>query len=117
MFESQISTVQDKLEAIFVERLDQLQASVDSLNDRMGIVERDFSQEREKYIRDIEDKNALVAKDVNFLQNAFENEKCARQEREAQIAKRLGDHEYRTESKFDQERGCRETKYSALQED
>merc|ERR1719440_2559440 len=54
MFESQIATVQDKLEAMFVERLDQLQASVDSLNDRMGIVERDFSMEREKYIRDIE---------------------------------------------------------------
>merc|ERR550514_936267 len=112
MFESQIATVQDKLEAIFVERLDQLQASVDSLNDRMGIVERDFSMEREKYIRDIEDKNAMVAKDVNNLQNAFENEKVDRKEREFLIAKKLGDHETRTQGKFEQEQ-----KYQSLREE
>merc|ERR1719386_641251 len=117
MFESQIATVQDKLEAIFVERLDQLQASVDSLNDRMGIVERDFSMEREKYIRDIEDKNAMVAKDVNNLQNAFENEKVDRKEREFLIAKKLGDHETRTQGKFEQEQGAREQKYQSLREE
>merc|ERR1719159_1267510 len=75
MFESQIATVQDKLEAIFVERLDQLQASVDSLNDRMGVVEKDFSQSREKYIRDIEDKNQMVAKDIQAIQSQFKAEK------------------------------------------
>merc|ERR1719428_340656 len=75
MFESQIATVQDKLEAVFVERLDHLQAKVDSLNDRMGVVEKDFSQSREKYIRDIEDKNQMVAKDVQSLQKAFTDEK------------------------------------------
>merc|ERR1719440_2686852 len=117
MFESQIATVQDKLEAIFVERLDQLQASVDSLNDRMGIVERDFSMEREKYIRDIEDKNAMVAKDVNSLQNAFENEKVDRKEREFLIAKKLGDHETRTQGKFEQEQNAREQKYQSLREE
>eukprot|EP00397_Hematodinium_sp_SG-2012_P040999 GEMP01045058.1.p1 GENE.GEMP01045058.1~~GEMP01045058.1.p1 ORF type:complete len:164 (+),score=40.46 GEMP01045058.1:235-726(+) len=56
MFESQIATVQDKLEAVFCERLDQLQSSVDSLNDRMSLVERDFTMEREKYVRNIEKK-------------------------------------------------------------
>merc|ERR1712139_224298 len=109
MFESQIATVQDKLEAIFVERLDQLQASVDSLNDRMGIVERDFSMEREK--------NAMVAKDVNNLQNAFENEKVDRKEREFLIAKKLGDHETRTQGKFEQEQNAREQKYQSLREE
>merc|ERR1719386_164712 len=117
MFESQIATVQDKLEAIFVERLDQLQASVDSLNDRMGIVERDFSMEREKYIRDIEDKNAMVAKDVNNLQNAFENEKVDRKERELRITKKLGDHETQTQGKFEQEQNAREQKYQSLREE
>merc|ERR1719159_2297235 len=106
MFESQIATVQD-----------QLQASVDSLNDRMGIVERDFSMEREKYIRDIEDKNAMVAKDVNNLQNAFENEKVDRKEREFLIAKKLGDHETRTQGKFEQEQNAREQKYQSLREE
>merc|ERR1719230_571240 len=108
MFESQIATVQDKLEAVFVERLDQLQATCDSLHDRMGIVERDFSLEREKYIRDIEDKNAIVARDVQALQNGFDHEKTARAEREQQITKRLGDLEYRTEQKFGQQVAARE---------
>lgn len=117
MFENQIATVQDKLEAVFCERLDQLQSAVDSLNDRMGIVERDFTMEREKYVRNIEEKNSMVAKEVNALQNAFENEKAARQEREANIAKRIGDHEYRTEGRFEQERIAREQKYSQIREE
>merc|ERR1719498_528147 len=93
LFESQIETIQERLEAIFVERLDALQHAVDSLSDRMSIVERDFSTTREQYIQDIEDKNAAVAKDVNALQNAFENEKIDRKERESAISKKLGDHE------------------------
>merc|ERR1712232_327889 len=93
MFESQIATIQDRLEAIFVDRLDRLQTSVDSLGDRMGTVERDFALTREQYIQDIEDKNAVVAKDTNAMQNAFENEKIDRKERELAISKKLGDHE------------------------
>merc|ERR1711904_590982 len=42
MFESQMATVQDKLEAVFLERFDQLHGQVDSLNDRMSVVEKDF---------------------------------------------------------------------------
>ena len=33
----------------------------------MGVIEKDFSSEREKYIRDLEEKNSLVAKDLSFL--------------------------------------------------
>merc|ERR1719446_1556984 len=43
MFEAQMATVQDKLEAGLMERLDQLQGAVDSLNDRVDSVEKDFS--------------------------------------------------------------------------
>merc|ERR1712203_783071 len=81
-FESQIAAIQDRLEAIFVDRLDKLQSSVDGLSDRMGTVERDFALTREQYIQDIEEKNAVVAKDTNSMQNAFENEKVDRKERE-----------------------------------
>jgi len=117
MFESQIETVQDRLEAIFVERLDALQHAVDSLSDRMSIVERDFSTTREQYIQDIEDKNAAVAKDVNALQNAFENEKIDRKERESAISKKLGDHETRTQMAFEQQQSNREQKYQSLREE
>merc|ERR1712159_733487 len=111
MFESQIGTVQDKLEAVFVEKLDHLQQPVDELSERMGVVEKDFSTERDKYVRDLEEKNSLVAKDVNFLQNMFEQEKIQRAERDAQIQKRLAEHEYRTENRFEQERNARDQKY------
>merc|ERR1719428_900891 len=117
MFESQIATVQDKLEAVFVERLDHLQAKVDSLNDRMGVVEKDFSQSREKYIRDIEDKNQMVAKDVQALQQAFTNEKINRKERETALAAKLKDHEARVQAKFEQEEQIRDQKYRALREE
>jgi len=117
MFESQIATVQDKLEAVFVERLDRLQARVDSLNDRMGVVEKDFSQSREKYIRDIEDKNQMVAKDVASLQVTFRQEKVDRKEREQATALKLRDHASRTAAKFEEEEKIREQKYQALREE
>merc|ERR1719440_1414817 len=116
MFESQIATVQDKLEAVFAERLDHLQTRVDSLGDRMGVVEKDFSQSREKYIRDIEDKNAMVARDVQALQAAFQAEKNDRRERELAIAAKLKEHEARTKAKFEQEEAIRTQKYQALEE-
>merc|ERR1712190_370147 len=114
MFESQIAAIQDRLEAIFIDRLDKLQTSVDSLSDRMGTVERDFALTREQYIQDIEEKNAVVAKDTNSMQNAFENEKVDRRERELAISKKLGDHETRTQAALEAQIASREQKYQAL---
>merc|ERR1719262_1904016 len=114
LFESQIETIQERLEAIFMERLDKLQESVDEMGDRMTTVERDFTMTREQYIQDIEDKNAVVAKDVNGMQNAFENEKIDRKEREFAISKKLGDHETRTQAAFEAQSINREQKYQAL---
>jgi len=114
MFESQIATVQDRLEAIFMDRLDKLGLSVDTLGDRMTTVERDFTLTREQYIQDIEDKNAMVAKDINAMQNAFENEKINRRERELVISKKLGDHESRTAGALEAHSADREQRYQAL---
>jgi len=114
MFESQIASIQDRLEAIFIDRLDKLQVSVDSLGDRMSTVERDFTLTREQYIQDIEEKNAVVAKDTNGMQNAFENEKIDRRERELAISKKLGDHDSRTQAALEQQANMREQKYQSL---
>jgi len=114
LFEHQIQSIQDRLETIFIDRLEKLQLSVDSLSDRMSTVERDFTMTREQYIQDIEDKNAIVAKDVNGMQNAFENEKIDRKEREQAISKKLGDHEMRTQTAFESQRSNREQKYQSL---
>merc|ERR1719389_841017 len=114
MFETQIGSTQDRLEAIFIDRLDKLQLSVDSLSDRMSLVEHDFKLTREQYIQDIEDKNAVVAKDTNGMQNAFENEKIDRKEREMAISNKLSEHETRTQAAFEAQTGNREQKYSSL---
>merc|ERR1719263_1370407 len=113
-FEHQIQTIQERLEGVFIDRLEKLQVSVDSLSDRMGSVEKDFTLTREQYIQDIEDKNAVVAKDVNGMQNAFENEKIDRKERELAISKKISEHETRTQAAFEAQGGNREQKYSSL---
>mmetsp|Transcript_9001 Transcript_9001/g.16255 ORF Transcript_9001/g.16255 Transcript_9001/m.16255 type:complete len:264 (-) Transcript_9001:64-855(-) len=114
LFETQIQSVQSRLEEVFLERLDRLQGSVDALSDRIGTMEREFATTREQYIQDIEDKNAGVAKDLNSIQNAFENEKVDRQEREHAIVKKISDHETRTQSAFEASAQNREQKYQQL---
>ena len=101
MFESQILSVQEKLEAGFDERLDKVEEAIGTIADRLGLIERDFAVERDRYVRDIEDKNALVARDVNALQTAFENERIVRAEKEAILVKRLGDMEHKTEERVE----------------
>ena len=101
MFEGQILSVQEKLETGFDERLDKVEDIINTVSDRLALIERDFAVERDRYVRDIEDKNALVARDVNALQTAFENERIVRAEKEAILVKRLGDIESKTEEKID----------------
>merc|ERR1711879_975052 len=90
------------------------QLNVDTLADRMTSVEREFTLTRERYIQDIEDKNAVVAKDVNGMQSSFENEKIDRKERELAISKKLSEHETRTQAAFEAQSANREQKYSSL---
>merc|ERR1719221_759987 len=117
MFEAQMSTVQDKLEAGLLERLDQLHSAVDSLNDRVDAVERNFSQAREQYIRDIEDKSTMVAKDVSALQSAFQNERADRKERETLIVAKYRDLEERTGERFGVDKRTLDQQYKELREE
>ena len=101
MFESQIMSMQEKLENGFDEKLEKMEEAVSGISDRLALIERDFAIERDRYVRDIEDKNALVARDVNALQQDFENERVIRAEKEAMIIKRLADLEVKTDEKLD----------------
>jgi len=114
MFESQIESIQARLEAIFVDRLDKLQKSVDTLSGRMSTVEQSFAQTREEYIREIEEKNEVVHKNTSMLQNAFDSERENRKEREAAIGKKLGDHKERTQAELEKQAQVREQKYQSL---
>mmetsp|Transcript_44747 Transcript_44747/g.96180 ORF Transcript_44747/g.96180 Transcript_44747/m.96180 type:complete len:261 (+) Transcript_44747:116-898(+) len=117
MFEAQMATVQDKLEAGLLERLDALHGSVGSLNDRVDAVEKDFHQAREQYIRDIEDKSAMVAKEAQGLQTAFHNERADRKEREMLIIAKLRDLDSRTAERLENEQALTDQKYSEIQEE
>ncbi|PHJ19639.1 sf-assemblin beta giardin protein [Cystoisospora suis] len=117
MFESQLLGVQDKLSSVFVEKFEQLQCALDALNDRLAVVEREFTAEREKQTKEWEEKNTVIARDMSAIQEALETDKQSRTEREMQIAKRLGELEYRTEGKFEAEKNAREQKYDQVREE
>lgn len=68
MFESQLLQVQDKLSQAFVDKFEQLQCGVDALNERISIVEREFTLERDKQAREAEEKNAAITNDITTLQ-------------------------------------------------
>jgi len=91
MFEGHTATVQDKLECGLVERLDKLAENVEILNDRVSVVEEVFNTERARYVRDMEDKSAMVAKDIAALKQAFQQEWRERKERETLIVAKLRD--------------------------
>merc|ERR1719382_1653928 len=77
----------------------------------------DFSQAREQYIRDIEDKSMMVAKDATSLQTAFQNERADRKEREMLIVAKLRDLDARTVSRLGHEQSLCDQKYQELREE
>jgi hypothetical protein len=95
-FEAHISTVGDKLEAGLFKRLDSLMTDVEALNERVGVVEEEFSTARQGYIRDMEDKSTLVADDIVALKSVFTTERTERKERETLIIAKLKDLDRRT---------------------
>lgn len=99
-FEAHMATVQDRLEAGLVHRLDTLMSSVDGLNDRIAVVEDEFSTARQSYIRDMEDKSTLVADDIVALKASFTAERNERKERETLIIAKLRDLNERTAEKM-----------------
>lgn len=67
MFESQLLGVQDKLSSVFVEKFEQLQCALDALTDRLTVVEREFSVEKEKQAKEWEEKNGMLSKDLSTI--------------------------------------------------
>ncbi|KEP60128.1 UNVERIFIED_CONTAM: SF-assemblin/beta giardin protein [Hammondia hammondi] len=96
MFESQLLGVQDKLSSVFVEKFEQLQCALDALNDRLAVVEREFTVEREKQTKEWEEKNELLGRDMAAIQSARE-QKYDQVREELEEAKRVRE---RGEEKF-----------------
>lgn len=116
-FEAHMETIQDRLEAGLLHRLDGLMSSVDSLHERITAMEEDFSTSRQSYIRDMEDKSTLVADDIVSLKAMFTAERKERRERETLIIARLRDLDERTEEQIDKDQRTLEFQVAALNEE
>eukprot|EP00812_Abedinium_dasypus_P010349 NODE_3971_length_722_cov_1120.005997.p1 GENE.NODE_3971_length_722_cov_1120.005997~~NODE_3971_length_722_cov_1120.005997.p1 ORF type:complete len:155 (+),score=65.29 NODE_3971_length_722_cov_1120.005997:3-467(+) len=81
---------------------------------RMAQIEDEFAKTRDQYIQEIEEKNAVIAKSVNGVQNASENEKIDRKERELAISKKIGDHEARMQAAFAAQAQARRQRYQSF---
>ncbi|KAF8823115.1 SF-assemblin/beta giardin protein [Cardiosporidium cionae] len=117
LFESQISNVQEKLETAFLQKIDHMQKAADSLNERMDHAEKDFNAEQEKFQVAAEEKQGMLAKDLSILQGSLESEKINRQDRETQLIKRFGDLETQLDNRFEAEKNAREQKYEKILEE
>eukprot|EP00929_Paragymnodinium_shiwhaense_P023708 TRINITY_DN14785_c0_g1_i4.p1 TRINITY_DN14785_c0_g1~~TRINITY_DN14785_c0_g1_i4.p1 ORF type:complete len:261 (+),score=94.21 TRINITY_DN14785_c0_g1_i4:181-963(+) len=117
MFDAQMATVQDKLEAGLLDRIDNLQVSIVSMNDRMDAVEKYFSQSREQYVKDIDEKSQLIAKDAQLLEQVFQGERKDRREREAGILAKLKDLDGAMEARIDDAQKQIETMHGELHSD
>lgn len=117
MFESQLLGLQDKLSSVFVEKFEQLQCAIDALNERLSVVEKEFTVEKEKQAREGDERNSFMVKELSSIKASVESDSQVRQEREVQLAKRLGELECRTEEKFESEKNTREQKYDQAHEE
>merc|ERR1712048_1151550 len=109
--------VQEKLENAFLERFDQVHSTIDAMSDRLGSVEKDFSQSRARYIREMEDQSAFLDKDLSALKITFDKALAMRREKESMIFQKVEELQARTAEKFDHERQINEHKSKRLFED
>jgi len=115
--EMQLQSSQDKLEASFLERYDHLHSTIDALGDRMATVEKDFTQSRERYIRDMEERSDQVTKEVANLGLDYEAEVQDRFAREAVLTDKICDIEVKTDDKIGRQTQMCTDKYNLLFED
>ncbi|CAE7946234.1 unnamed protein product [Symbiodinium sp. KB8] len=114
MFDAQVHAIQDRLEAVFTAKLDQLDSGLELLGNRMAAVERDFAETREKQIRDIDKRKALLSKDVFECVAAHQQEKADRKASCAACSKSLSEFEAQTSAALKAQAQRREQKYQNL---
>ncbi|XP_952869.1 filament assembling protein, putative [Theileria annulata] len=103
IFESQINSVQNKVENLFMQKLDQLDNVIQSLSDRIDNIQSYVNENESKFSTTIESNCILLEKTLSNLQKCFEEEKLSRQEREEQILKSLSEIELKTDSSINEE--------------
>mmetsp|Transcript_61719 Transcript_61719/g.135200 ORF Transcript_61719/g.135200 Transcript_61719/m.135200 type:complete len:266 (+) Transcript_61719:34-831(+) len=114
MFESQVQSIQDRLDAVFMKKLDHLDSSVAMLGQRMSAVEREFSLTREKHMQDISRRNHRLTEEVENCKSNLKREKEERKQRADEFAKQLSECEAQTRALIATQAQQREQKYQSL---
>lgn len=115
MFENQITNCYEKMEGDFMAKLDQLRTATNKLNDRLTVVEDDLQQTG--LLTSVEEKCALVSREVTALQGIIEAESGARQTKEAAATKHLATLDHTLETKLAGERAQRERNFNTIREE
>jgi len=116
LFTEQISTVHTKLETLLESKLAAFDTQLDALSKRFGVLERDFSTERDRYLREMSEKNAELAKELLTVQNLLRTEQANRQAVESGLIQRLTTLDIRLDSLLQKERVSLDQKLTVLRE-
>ncbi|CAK9082341.1 unnamed protein product [Durusdinium trenchii] len=107
---------QDRLEFVFMKKLDRLDHSVAAISQRMSVVERDFALTREKHMQDMLRRNQHLAQDAEKFMSALRSERADRQHRADGFARQLSDYEAKTRTLISSQMQMREQQYQSLRE-
>eukprot|EP00927_Polykrikos_kofoidii_P083378 TRINITY_DN8518_c0_g1_i1.p1 TRINITY_DN8518_c0_g1~~TRINITY_DN8518_c0_g1_i1.p1 ORF type:complete len:322 (-),score=78.30 TRINITY_DN8518_c0_g1_i1:52-945(-) len=99
-FDAQTATVTTE----FLDRYETICSCVDALGDRMTTVEKDFSQSRERYINDMEERSRVIDADLACFKDNFEQEMRVRREAESILETKFNDLEASSSEKLGQDR-------------
>ncbi|CAK4118102.1 unnamed protein product [Aphanomyces euteiches] len=116
MCEDTVATMTNKFDALLADWMTKVDARLAALADKIQALETQFEYEKVHIPEVIEARTTeLTSKLSNFMQ-AFEEERKRRLDREAEILKRLSDHEQLVADQFSKERRDREVKSTELKE-
>ncbi|KAG9402267.1 hypothetical protein AC1031_006894 [Aphanomyces cochlioides] len=116
MCEDTVATMTNKFDALLADWMAKVDARLAALADKIQALETQFEYEKVHIPEVIEARTTeLTSKLSNFME-AFEEERKRRLDREAEILKRLSDHEQLVADQFSKERRDREVKSTELKE-
>mmetsp|Transcript_53782 Transcript_53782/g.99417 ORF Transcript_53782/g.99417 Transcript_53782/m.99417 type:complete len:276 (+) Transcript_53782:46-873(+) len=116
-FERQVASIQESLESTFLDRIDHLYSVADTLNDRLLVVEKEFTHARQSYLAEFQQRSSAVQAQVGAMEKTLQAECQNRQQREEILVSRVLDLEARTAEKLSHERVMREQKFDLLLEE
>ena len=93
-----------------------IEKATESISTRLAALESEFATERERYIADISEKTASVARDIAQLQISVNHDKGNRSEKESALVRKLAEVDLNIEGKLQNDRLAVEQKFASLRD-